>query len=46
MGYQRVDVTFANGRTLENVIVLNAQYLELPDACAEEPITDIQLRVS
>lgn len=46
MGYQRVDVTFANGRTLRDVIVLNAQYLEIPDVCAEEPITDIQLRIS
>jgi hypothetical protein len=31
MGYQKVDITLNNGREIKNLIVLNAEILELPD---------------
>ena len=31
MGYQRVDVRFANGRKLSDVPVFNAEEIELPE---------------
>ena len=34
MGYQRVDIRFANGRTLEDVVVFNAHEVEVPDEFA------------
>jgi hypothetical protein len=43
MGYQRVDVTMADGRELKNVIVLNAELLEVPAEFAEARVTDIRL---
>ena len=35
MGYQRVDIRFANGRKLEDVVVFNAQEFEVPDEFAQ-----------
>ena len=37
MGYQRVDIRFANGRTREDVVVFNAQEFEVPDKVALRP---------
>ena len=46
MGYQRVDVRFADGRRVENVIVFNAEHLDLPDTFDAEEITDVKLHSS
>jgi hypothetical protein len=43
MGYQRVDVTLADGQELKNAIVRNAELLEVPDEFAEAVIADIRL---
>jgi hypothetical protein len=44
MGYQRVDIRFAGGRTVRDVLVFNAQEAELPEEFARLPITDIVVR--
>ena len=41
MGYQRVLVRLKDGRTLENMLVLNGQVLEVPDAVRRFDSTDI-----
>lgn len=33
MGYQRVDICFADGKELKNIMVFNAEELEIPDEC-------------
>lgn len=38
MGYQRVDVIFADGVKLDNVIVYNAEDIELPQSCMNKEI--------
>ena len=43
MGYQRVDIRFANGRKLEDVMVFNAQEFEVPDEFAQAKIKDVSL---
>ena len=43
MGYQRVDVTIADGRELKNAVVLNAELIEVPAEFAEARIADIRL---
>lgn len=43
MGYQRVDVRFANGRELDDVVVFNAEELEVPNEFAQAEIKDIRL---
>ncbi len=43
MGYQRVDVRLQNGRLLENVMVFNAEDMELPEEFARFQITDLRL---
>jgi hypothetical protein len=43
MGYQRVDVRFANGQELRNVLVFNAEELDVPDKFAEAKIKDLNL---
>ena len=43
MGYQRVDVRFADGRELENVVVLNGEELEAPNDFAKVEVTDVDL---
>ena len=42
MGYQRVDVTMADGRELRNAVVLNAELLEVPPEFARARIADIR----
>lgn len=43
MGYQRVDVRLRNGRLIENLMVFNAEDLELPDEFARQPIKELHL---
>ena len=43
MGYQRVDVRFANGRELDDVVVFNAEEIEVPNEFAQVEIKDIRL---
>jgi hypothetical protein len=43
MGYQRVDVRFADGRLVENVMVFNAEDLDVPEQFGESEITKITL---
>ena len=43
MGYQRVDVRFADGRHLENVMVFNAVHLEVPDTFDGAEVTELKL---
>ena len=45
MGYQRVDIRFADGRELKNAAVFNAEDLELPDELADANISDVKLHV-
>ncbi len=44
MGYQRVDVRFTDGRHVENVMVLNAEQLDVPDTFAGAEVQALQLR--
>ncbi len=46
MGYQRVDIRFANGRKLEDVMVFNAQEFELPDEFAQTKIKGVSLHAA
>ena len=43
MGYQRVDVRFADGRHLENVMVFNAEDLDVPDSFAGAEVQELKL---
>jgi len=43
MGYQRVDVRFTNGRELKDVVVFNAEDLEVPEEFAKVEIRDVSL---
>ena len=43
MGYQRVDVRLTDNREIKNVVVFNAEEIELPDDCAHADIEEIQL---
>jgi hypothetical protein len=46
MGYQRVDVRFADGRQLENATVFNAEYLDVPDALAGAEVEQLKMHGS
>ena len=46
MGYQRVDVRLANNRQINNVIVLNAEEIELPNDCDTCEIAEIRIHGS
>ena len=43
MGYQRVDVWLEGDRELRDVVVLNAETIELPEECAGAAIRDLRL---
>ena len=43
MGYQRVDVRLEGDRELRDVVVLNAEFIELPADCADSKICDLHL---
>ena len=42
MGYQRVDVRFADGRHVENVMVFNAEQLDVPDTFAGAEVQELK----
>ena len=42
MGYQRVDVRFADGRHIENVMVFNAEQLEVPDTFSGAEVQEVR----
>ncbi|MCG3149760.1 MAG: hypothetical protein PCFJNLEI_03225 [Verrucomicrobiae bacterium] len=46
MGYQRVDVSLADGRELKDVPVFNAEEVELPDEFAHARIKDLRLHAA
>ena len=46
MGYQRVDVRLDDDRELRDVVVLNAEMIELPEDCARSEICDLRLHRS
>lgn len=46
MGFQSVDIRFADGRELSGIIVLNAEEVELPDDFAKAEIKDITLHAA
>ena len=43
MGYQRVDVRLSDGRELRDVLVFNAEEVELPDSVARVVVEDLKL---
>jgi hypothetical protein len=43
MGYQRVDVRFADGRHVENAMVFNAEDLDVPDSFAGAEVQELKL---
>lgn len=43
MGYQRVDVTMADGCELKDVLVLNAELLDVPAEFAQATVASIRL---
>ena len=43
MGYQRVDLSLADGREVKDVLVFNAEELEVPEKLASSQIKDIRL---
>ena len=43
MGYQRVDVRLEDNRELRDVVVLNAELIELPQEYARSQICDLRL---
>lgn len=43
MGYQCVDVRFADGRRVENVMVFNAEQLDVPDTFGGAEVVDVKL---
>ena len=46
MGYQRVDIRFANGRELKDVAVFNAEEVELPDEFEHAEIKGVSLHAA
>jgi len=43
MGYQRVDIRLVDGRELKDVVVFNAEEIEVPDEFAQAQIKDVRL---
>jgi hypothetical protein len=43
MGYQRVDVRLADGRELRDLVVFNAEEIEVPGEFAGAVIADVRL---
>lgn len=41
MGYQKVDVKLKNGKVIKNVLVFNAEELEIPDKEVKITLSDI-----
>ena len=43
MGYQRVDIRLVDGRELKDVVVFNAEEIEVPEEFARAQIKDVRL---
>jgi hypothetical protein len=43
MGYQRVDVFFADGSVQRDCVAFNAEEVEIPDSCRGKKIKDVRL---
>ncbi len=43
MGYQQVDVRFADGRHVEDVMVFNAEHLDVPDTFAGAEVQELKI---
>lgn len=46
MGYQRVDIRLIDGRELKDVVVFNAEEIEVPDEFARAQIKDVRLHTA
>lgn len=46
MGYQRVDIRLVDGRELKDVLVFNAEEIEVPDEFARAQIKDVRLHTA
>ena len=46
MGYQRVDIRLVDGRELKDVVVFNAEEIEIPDEFARAQIKDVRLHAA
>ena len=46
MGYQRVDIRLVDGRELKDVVVFNAEEIEVPDEFARTQIKDVRLHTA
>ena len=46
MGYQRVDIWLVDGRELKDVVVFNAEEIEVPDEFARAQIKDVRLHAA
>ena len=46
MGYQRVDIRLVDGRELKNLVVFNAEEIEVPDEFARAQIKDVRLHTA
>ena len=46
MGYQRVDIRLIDGRELKDVVVFNAEEIEVPDEFARAQIKDVRLHAA
>lgn len=42
MGYQMVDVILKSGSAIRNVVVLNAEYLDLPDQYKDLKVKEVK----
>lgn len=46
MGYQRIDMEFADGSHIEDCVVFNAEEVEVPDDYANKAIKSIKLHTN
>lgn len=46
MGYQRVDIRLVDGRELKDIMVFNAEEIEVPDEFARAQIKDVRLHAA
>jgi hypothetical protein len=46
MGYQSVDIRLVDGRELKDVVVFNAEEIEVPDEFARAQIKDVRLHAA
>ncbi len=46
MGYQRVDVRLVDGRELKDLLVFNAEEIEVPSDFAKAEIEDVRLHAA